>query len=119
MFGKTKRYAALFAVGLTMSGCGAIQEGSILDPVFWERSGFSKTSGASAATDRGLAELVKGNFLPAESLFDEALEADPHNVYALLGKAIIYQNTGQVTRARSLYEAVLAQRPDETMNVIL
>ncbi|NVK19052.1 MAG: SHOCT domain-containing protein [Methylocystaceae bacterium] len=119
MFGKTKRYAALFAVGLTMSACGAIQEGSILDPVFWERSGFSKSSGASAATDRGLAELVKGNFLPAEALFDEALEADPHNVYALLGKAIIYQNTGQVTRARTLYEAVLAQRPDETMNVIV
>ena len=119
MFGKTKRYAALFAVGLTMSACGAIQEGSILDPVFWERSSFSKTSGASAATDKGLAELVKGNFLPAEALFDEALEADPHNVYALLGKAIIYQNTGQVTRARSLYEAVLAQRPDETMNVIV
>lgn len=119
MFGKTKRYAALFAVGLTMSACGAIQEGSILDPVFWERSAFSKSSGASAATDKGLAELVKGNFLPAEALFDEALEADPHNVYALLGKAIIYQNTGQVTRARSLYEAVLAQRPDETMNVIV
>lgn len=119
MFGKTKRYAALFAVGLTMSACGAIQEGSILDPVFWERSGLTKTSGASAATDQGLAELVKGNFLPAEALFDEALEADPHNVYALLGKALIYQNTGQVTRARSLYEAVLAQRPDETMNVIV
>ncbi len=119
MFGKTKRYAALFAVGLSVSACGAMQDGTLFDPVFWERSGFSKTSGASEATDRGLAELVKGNYLPAEALFDQALDADPHNVYALLGKAMIYQNTGQVTRARSLYEAVLAQRPDETMNVIV
>ena len=119
MFGKTKRYAALFTVGLTLSACGAIQEGSLLDPVFWERSGFSKSTQGSAATDKGLAELVKGNYLPAEALFDEALEADPHNVYALLGKAMIYQSTGQVTRARSLYEAVLAQRPDETMNVVV
>lgn len=119
MFGKTKRYAALFAVGLTMSACGAIQEGSILDPVFWEKSGFTQSGDGSAATDRGLAELVKGNYLPAEAMFDQALEANPHNVYALLGKAMIYQSTGQVTRARSLYEAVLANRPDETMNVLV
>ncbi|WP_135078612.1 SHOCT domain-containing protein [Terasakiella sp. SH-1] len=119
MFGKTKRYAALFAVGLTVSACGAIQEGSLLDPMFWERSAFSKTSGGLVAADKGLAELVKGNYLPAEALFDEALEADPRNVYALLGKAMIYQNTGQITRARSLYEAVLAQRPDESMNVVI
>ncbi len=119
VFGKTKRYAAFFAVGLTVSACGAVQEGSLLDPVFWEKSAFSNPSKASVATDRGLAELMKGNFLPAEALFDVALQADPHNVYALLGKAIIYQNTGQVTRARTLYEAVLAQRPDESMNVIV
>jgi hypothetical protein len=119
VFGKTRRYAALFAVGLTMSACGGMKEGSILDPVFWEKSGFSKNGDGSEATDRGLAELVKGNYLPAEAMFDQALAANPHNVYALLGKAMIYQSTGQVTRARSLYEAVLANRPDETMNVLI
>lgn len=119
MFGKTKRYAALFAVGLSLSACGGINEGSIFDPVFWEKSGFTTKGGSTQATDRGLAELVKGNFLPAEALFDQALEANPHNVYALLGKAMIYQSTGQITRARSLYEAVLAQRPDASMNVMV
>jgi len=119
VFGKTKRYAALFAAGLTLASCGGIQDGSMLDPVFWERSDFSKTAESTSASDRGLAELVKGNYLPAEALFDQALGADPRNVYALLGKAMIYQNTGQMTRARALYEAVLAQRPDESLNVII
>lgn len=91
----------------------------MLDPVFWERSDFSQTAISNSASDRGLAELVKGNYLPAEALFDQALGADPRNVYALLGKAMIYQNTGQMTRARALYEAVLAQRPDESVNVII
>jgi len=91
----------------------------MLDPTFWDKSNFSKASQSSASTNRGLAELVKGNFLPAEAYFDQALEANPRDTYALLGKAMIYQNTGQPTRARSLYEAVLAQKPDEGMSVIV
>jgi len=91
----------------------------MLDPTFWNKSSLSKASQSSESTNRGLAELVKGNFLPAEAYFDQALEANPRDTYALLGKAMIYQNTGQPTRARSLYEAVLAQKPDEGMSVIV
>lgn len=119
MFTSFKRYAALLTIGFSLSACAAIQDGTVLDPVFWERGPLGKKDDAEAATTRGLAELMKGNFLPAEAHFDQALNADPRNAYALLGKAMIYQNTGQATRARSMYEAVLALRPDATMNILV
>ena len=111
MFGKTKRYAALFAVGLTMSSCGGLQEGSLLDPVFWEQSNFSKAGNGSAATDRGLAELVKGNYLPAEALFDEALEAvqhiadnQPDSDLASMGFGQVYLAMGELEQSREHME---------------
>jgi len=119
VFRKVKRYAALFTVSLSLSACAAIQDGGLFEPTFWENGPMADNSRASNSTARGLAELMKGNFLPAEAHFDAALNSDPRNAYALLGKAMIYQNTGQATRARSMYEAVLALRPNQAMNILV
>jgi tetratricopeptide (TPR) repeat protein len=58
--------------------------------------------------------LAKGNAVAAENHFEKALEANPQDLYALVGAGIMYQNTGQKTKAREMYEAVIALRPTES-----
>ena len=40
-------------------------------------------------------------------------------MHALLGSGILYQNTGQLTKAREMYEAVLAIRPDDSVQFVV
>jgi tetratricopeptide (TPR) repeat protein len=67
----------------------------------------------------GLGELAKGNTVAAENHFDKALKANPQDVYALVGAGIMYQNTGQKTKAREMYEAVIALRPPEAERFVV
>lgn len=102
--------------GLGLAGCGAVNEGSIFDTSFWDKSPLVPKSNEA---ELGLAELVKGNYLDAEAHFDSALVKDPRNVYALAGKGMIYRNTGQSVRARSMFEAVMAMRPSDEMKMLV
>ncbi|MCH2327415.1 MAG: tetratricopeptide repeat protein, partial [Rhodospirillales bacterium] len=67
----------------------------------------------------GIAELAKGNYVTAEGHFQQALKRNGKDIHALLGAGILYQNTGQLTKAREMYEAVLATRPDESKQFIV
>ncbi len=67
----------------------------------------------------GIAALAKGNYVSAEGHFQKALRRNPKDVHALLGAGILYQNTGQLTKAREMYEAVLAIRPDESVQFVV
>lgn len=98
-----------------LSSCGIAQNGgSMMDFKFWESSPFSQGEGA----ELGIAEMAKGNYLEAERYFREALSNNPRDVHALLGSAILYHNTGQLVRAREMYEAVLALRPPDSEQFI-
>ncbi len=100
-------------IGLT--ACGVSRGGSELFTMeFWEGGPFA----GSDLAELGISEMLKGNYLEAESHFRAALDSNPRDVHALLGAAILYQNTGQLVRSRELYEAVLALRPDETQQFI-
>lgn len=100
-----------------LSGCGPVsQGGGLFDSSFWQQTPF-KTSSNSA--ELGIAEMMKGNYLTAESHFLAALDHDPKNVHALLGAGILYQNTGQNVKARQMYEAILAIRPPEAMQFVV
>ncbi len=65
----------------------------------------------------GIAELAKGNYVTADN-FQKALQSNPRDVHVALARAFLYQNTGQFVRAREMYEAVLAIRPDDSQQFI-
>jgi tetratricopeptide (TPR) repeat protein len=104
------------ALGLTvgLGGCGLMQ-GQIFNDSFWAGSPFQENNSA----ELGIAEMAKGNYITAEANFKQALKVNPRDVDALLGAGILYQNTGQLTKAREMYEAVLALRPDESKQFVV
>ncbi|MGB0670613.1 MAG: tetratricopeptide repeat protein, partial [Rhodospirillales bacterium] len=105
--------AGVLAIGL--SGCAALQSGEIFKPGFWA----SAPAGQNTEAELGLAELAKGNFVTAEGQFNKALASDPRDIHALLGLGLLYQNNGQTTRAREMYEAILALRPDDSKQFVV
>lgn len=104
------RFAVLLAAGLTVGACGYVQNTELFDNEFWADSPLAGKNNTSA--ELGLAELGKGNYSVAEHHFRRALNKNPKDVHALLGMGVLYQNTGQTTKAREMYEAILAVRPD-------
>ncbi len=107
--------AVVVAAAITLSACGVASEGGdMLNFKFWESGPFAKGDSA----ELGIAEMSKGNYIEAEALFRNALKTNPRDVHALLGAAILYHNTGQLVRAREMYEAVLAVRPPESEQFI-
>ncbi len=113
--GVVRRLGALALVGLVGAGCTAIQSGDLFDPGFWAGSPLKQNDEA----ELGIAELYKGNFVTAEGHFNRALRANPQDIEALLGAGVLYQNTGQLTKAREMFEAVLALRPDESRQFVV
>ena len=101
-------------LAVALSGCGALQ-GQFFDESFWAGSPFLKNKDA----ELGIAEMAKGNYITSESHFKKALKRNPRDVDALIGAGILYQNTGQLTKARQMYEAVLALRPDESKQFVI
>jgi len=113
---KISRFAAIIAVGITLVGCTGARTGNLLDSRFWASSPIK---GNNLSADLGIAELVKGNYPMAEARFNQALKRNAKDSYALLGMAILYQNTGRTTQARAAYEALLASRPSESIRMVL
>lgn len=105
--------AVALASALVLAGCGGAQEGSLFSPSFWSMSPL-QTTGENDLAELGLAELAKGNNVAADNYFQKALKVNPKDVHALLGAGMLYQQTGQTTKAREMYEAVLALRPRES-----
>jgi len=90
-----------------VAGCTAIEESGVLRPEFWE----VQANADNVEAELGLGELAKGNNVLAQSHFEKALRANPSDVQALYGLAVLYQNSGQPSRARQLYEAIIALQP--------
>lgn len=110
--------AAVSAIALSvLSGCNGtnVMDRGMLDPSFWQAIPFTENDEA----ERGLAEVMKGDLGAADSYFDRALKRDSKDVHALLGLGFIYQGSGRLTKAREMYEAVLALRPDTRMQLAL
>jgi tetratricopeptide (TPR) repeat protein len=101
-------------ISTVLGACGLMQRG-ILNSSFWASSPFRVNDEA----ELGIANLAKGNYVAAEGNFQKALKKNPRDVHALLGAGILYQNTRQLTKAREMYEAVLAVRPDESVQFVV
>ncbi|HEX9703511.1 MAG TPA: tetratricopeptide repeat protein [Rhodospirillales bacterium] len=114
MTGQIKRVALVLLAAVGLGACGLFQ-GSLFQDSFWSSSPLRQNDEA----ELGIAELAKGNYVTAEGHFKKALKINPKDVHALLGSGILYQNTGQLTKAREMYEAVLAIRPDESQQFVV
>ena len=106
-------FCVAFIAGL--SSCGGAFNSQLFQESFWAGG---PTSGNSSA-EIGLGELAKGNYIEAEKRFQTALKKNQQDVHALLGLGMLYQNNGLTTRARQMYEALLAIRPDEEEQFII
>ena len=111
---RTKSIAVVLAVATGLSACSALQT-EILDKSFWANSPLQE----NVSAELGMGELAKGNYIAAEGQFQSALKKNPQDVDALLGLGMIYQNNGQLTKARQMYEAILAIRPDQTQQFVV
>ncbi len=98
-----------------LGGCEALTNSNLLD-LF---RGPPKVVDSTPQSELGLGKLAKGQLLGAQARFDEALRLDPRDVHALLGKGLVFQQTGQLTAARNAYEAVLALRPDDGKKMLV
>jgi tetratricopeptide (TPR) repeat protein len=109
------RYAVCLMAATSVGACGMANNAEILKEEFWASSPMK----ANTEAELGLAELGMGNYAVAEAHFRKALTASPKDVHALLGMGVLYQNTGQTTKAREMYEAILAIRPDASQQFVV
>jgi tetratricopeptide (TPR) repeat protein len=114
VIGPLKRIViVVFTVSL-LGGCSLFQS-DLFTESFWAGSPLRVNDEA----ELGVAELAKGNYVTAEAHFRKALKSNPRDIDALIGAGILYQNTGQLTKARQMYEAVLALRPDDSYQFVV
>ena len=114
MRGQILRISFVVLVAVGLGACGLFQDNLFRDS-FWSASPLRDNDLA----ELGIAELAKGNYVTAEGHFQQALKRNGKDIHALLGAGILYQNTGQLTKAREMYEAVLAIRPDDSKQFIV
>ena len=104
----------LFAM-IALGGCELIKNSNLMD-------NFKRAPNPVESNDiseRGFGKLSKGKFLAAQALFDEALKNNPRDVYALFGKGIVLQHSGELNHARQVFEAVLAMRPGSDQKLLV
>jgi Tfp pilus assembly protein PilF len=93
--GQILRISFVVLVALGLGACGFFQD-NLFKTSFWSSSPLQENDLA----ELGIAELAKGNYVTAEGHFQQALRKNGKDVHALLGAGILYQNTGQLTKAR-------------------
>ncbi|MCH9050100.1 MAG: tetratricopeptide repeat protein [Proteobacteria bacterium] len=111
------RCAAVVALTIGLGACGGVLQSGLFTESFWASSPLKEKENDEA--ELGLAEMAKGNYVGAEGHYQRALKANAKDVHALIGQGILYQNTGQTTRAREMYEAVLAIRPKDSQRMVI
>ncbi len=114
MIGPIKSMFIATLAAVSLGGCSLFQ-GDLFSESFWAGSPL----GVNNEAELGVAELAKGNYVTAEAHFRRALKSNPRDIDALIGAGILYQNTGQMTKARQMYEAVLALRPDDSHQFVV
>lgn len=89
-----------------------VQEGSseIPDKFFYRRQ---NPEHSLALTDLGFAKLEKKEYGRAREYFQQALEIDPDNPYALINLGVVCEREGDVTGARELYDKVLRLKSEQ------
>ncbi len=101
------KFGIVLTALFSLSACDLIKNSNLMDSFRRE----PKPAESIAISEQGFGKLAKGEFLAAQALFDQALQTNPRDVYALFGKGIVLQHSGQLVHARQVYEAIMALRP--------
>ena len=110
-----KRTIALSVVILFVAGCDILANAK-----FMERfRSHPEPIDSTPLSEQAIGKFAKGQLLQAQALFDRALQNNPRDVHALLGKGMIFQQTGQNQRARTAFEAVLALQPSGNQKLVV
>jgi tetratricopeptide (TPR) repeat protein len=64
-------------------------------------------------SNEGFQAISGKNYGQAETSLEKALSINPDNPYALLNMGVVYQETGRLSKARQMYEKVIALQPKE------
>ena len=117
--GKIKRFLhrtiALSVITVFAAGCDILANAK-----FMERfRAHPEPIDSTPLSEQAIGKYAKGQLLQAQALFDRALQNNPRDVHALLGKGMIFQQTGQNQRARTAFEAVLALQPGGNQKLIV
>lgn len=68
-------------------------------------------------SDYALEELVRAQYIVADSYADKILAEDANNEVALFVKGVVYQNTGNLENARDLYKNLLGLSPQKSFYI--
>ena len=79
----------------------------------------SNSNDENPLTNKGFAMLYRGDLLAAEASFEEALGTNARDPYALVGKAIAYENLGLTGQAREVYQQILTVGPDYSKRILI
>ncbi len=109
------RCAAVVAATIGLGACGGVLQSDLFTESFWASSPLKENN----ETELALGEMAKGNYVAAEGHYQRALKVNAKDVHALLGQGILYQNSGRTTKAREMYEAVLAIRPKDSQRMVI
>ncbi|OLE53353.1 MAG: hypothetical protein AUG51_13585 [Acidobacteria bacterium 13_1_20CM_3_53_8] len=111
-----KNNVALVALAYLRLNAGANAEAVELA----QRATAERSAPASAWAVRGLAEYANGNKQAAATSFDRALELDPHDVNALMGRAQLRADRGDYAHAiEDLKEALRLNPADSYLTLRL
>ena len=109
------KFGIVLVALFSLSACDLIKNSNLMDSFKRE----PKPAESIAISEQGFGKLAKGEFLAAQALFDQALQTNPRDVYALFGKGIVLQHSGQLVHARQVYEAIMALRPGQETKLLV
>ena len=112
IFGRT---LILSVIAIFVAGCDLLSNAKFMER--FQRQSQPKDS--TTLSEQAIGKFAKGEILQAQVLFDRALQNNPRDVHALLGKGLIFQQTGQIPKARAAFEAVLALQPGNAHKLVV
>jgi hypothetical protein len=111
----TMKLGFLLLSFMLLGGCDIIRNSNLGDTFAREPNPTESLE----MSERGFGKIAKGEFLAAQEIFNQALENNPRDVYALFGKGIVLQNSGQLRQARQVFEAIVALRPSNDKKLLV
>jgi tetratricopeptide (TPR) repeat protein len=109
------RTLILSVIAIFVAGCDLLSNAKFMER--FQRQPQPKDS--TTLSEQAIGKFAKGEILQAQVLFDRALQNNPRDVHALLGKGLIFQQTGQIPKARAAFEAVLALQPGNAHKLVV
>ena len=108
VFRVAKSFVELFLFSLLLTGCDLLTNAKFMEKF---ARGGPPVKDSKSISEQGLGKLAKDELLQAQLLFDRALQINPRDVHALIGKGVIFQKMGQLSQAERAFQGVISLGP--------